>query len=387
PSGAGAQPRARWDVCYVDHADAAAAWARREAVAKLLGPRVRRRLHVVQSEGGYGVVYVRRGEADAARATAAAHTRLLETHGLGKAVAVASQPWTIIHKSGAKNSVTPERAKETEAADVSEKEGLEALVVKRVEQLRRAGRLASDERAAWSVYDFTTGETLAEINADIKLQSASLIKPFVALAYFDRVKEGALVYDGGARKRLERMIQRSDNASANWAMRRLGGPDAVQSLLKTRYGSMLDGVQIHEYIPSGGREYRNMATARDYSRFLLALWRDELPGSAELKRLMGLPKRDRIHTRVPLPSDTEVYSKTGSTSRLCGDIGVVLAKGPDGKRYAYTLVGIIEKQHAARHYARWLRSRGDVIRDISGLVYRRIGLMHGLPPAGQATRS
>jgi beta-lactamase class A len=259
-----------------------------------------------------------------------------------------------------------------------ERRDLEDSVAQHVRQLRRQGRLAADENTAWSVYDFTTGEKLVEINADIKLQAASLIKPFVALAYLHQAQKGAVPYDWEARQRLERMIQHSDNSATNWAMRRLGGPAAVQDLLRRNYGAMLQGVEIVEYIPPGGRTYRNLASARDYSRFLLSLWREELPGSAEIKRLMALPKRDRLRTGVSLPQDTEVYSKTGSTSHLCGDMGVLLARGADGRQYAYALIGIIEKKHPARHYRRWLRSRGNVIREISGLVYRLMGDMHGL---------
>jgi len=58
-------------------------------------------------------------------------------------------------------------------------------------------------------------------------------------------------------------------------------------------------------------------------------------------------------------------------------MGVLSAKGPDGKQYAYTVIGIIEKKHPARHYLRWMKSRGDVIREISGLVYHAIGALHG----------
>jgi beta-lactamase class A len=180
---------------------------------------------------------------------------------------------------------------------------------------------------------------------------------------------------------MERMIQRSDNGSADWIMHRLGGPAAVQRILRERYGDMLPGVEVKEYIPSSGRTYRNKATARDYSRFLLSLWRDELPGSKEIKRLMALPKRDRLRTGVALPDDVAVYDKTGSTSRLCGDMGVLMVKGADGRDYAYTLIGIIEKRRSARHYFRWLKSRGDVIRDISGLVYRSLGSIHGFAQA------
>jgi len=256
-----------------------------------------------------------------------------------------------------------------------------ALIDAHLRQLRRQGRIAPDERTAWSVYDFTTGEKLADINADIKLQAASMIKPFVALAYLQRVNEGKLAYDPASRAQLERMLQHSDNAATNWAMRRLGGPAAVQRQLKSDFGDTLRDLEIVEYIPRGGRTYRNKSSARDYGRFLLALWNEELPGSAEIKRLMALPKRDRITTGTSLPDDTEVYGKTGSTRHLCGDMGVVTAKGPDGRQYAYTLIGIIEKKRAARHYSSWLRSRGDVIREISGLVYGMMGSRHGFSAA------
>ena len=258
---------------------------------------------------------------------------------------------------------------------------LDQLVDAHIKQLRRQGRISPDERTAWSVYDFTTGAKLVEINADLKLQAASLIKPFVALAFMHQVREGKLVYDQASRSRLERMLQRSDNAATNWAMRRLGGPKAVQSLLKGRYGNILQDVEIVEFIPRGGRTFRNKASARDYSRFLLALWKNELPGAAEIKRMMALPKRDRLRSGVRLGEDTEVYSKTGSTSRLCGDMGVLSAKGRDGRQYAYTVIGIIEKRRSARHYFRWLRSRGNVIREISGLVYNLLGQMDGFAPA------
>jgi beta-lactamase class A len=88
---------------------------------------------------------------------------------------------------------------------------------------------------------------------------------------------------------------------------------------------------------------------------------------------MALPGPDRIFTGVTtIPASTRVYNKTGSTARVCGDVGILTAKGPDGKRYPYTMIGIIEKERRARHYTTWIRSRGEVIRGTSGIVYRGI---------------
>jgi beta-lactamase class A len=381
PAPLRAEARPHFDVSYLSSADLAAVRARKKAVADALGPRVTKDLRVVQAEGGYALVYLRHSDASGARGTASAHSRILRRRGLGSAVPVEARQWIEVTDDGARKAQSPSQAKQTEAAQAAERQSLESLIDGRVKQLRREGRLASDERTAWFVYDFSTGEKLVEINADLELQAGSLIKPFVALAYMHAVKEGLFTYDDQSRLYLQRMIQHSDNAATNWAMRRLGGPVAVQKLLRKSYPELLPGLELVEYIPADGRTYRNKASAQDYSRFLLALWKEELPGAAEIKRLMALPKRDRLSTGVPLPEGTEVYSKTGSTSHLCGDMGVLLAKGPDGRQYPYTVIGLIEKQHRARNYLRWLRARGNVIREISGLAYRVIGKMHGFAAA------
>ncbi|MDE2038411.1 MAG: serine hydrolase [Elusimicrobia bacterium] len=371
----------RYDVTYLWHASLKQAFKRRRTVANLLGPRVAEELRVIAADGGYGVIYLRQGDRRGAFATAAAHSRVLRRQRLGKAWIVASRQWIEVSADGRNSPQAPAESRAAAAGHSAEIRQLEGLVEAHVEKLRREGKLAPDERTAWSVYDFTTGETLVEINTNLELQSASLIKPFLALAFMSQVEQGKLRYGRLGRREMRRMIQLSDNAAADWVLRRLGGPAAVQRLLSRRFAGLLPGVEIKEYIPRSGRTYRNKATAGDYSRFLLALWRDELPGSPEIKRLMALPKRDRLHTGVPLPKDVRVYSKTGSTSRLCGDIGVLMAKGPDGRRYAYTLIGIIEKEHRARHYLRWLRARGNVIRGVSYLMYRSVGALHGFAAA------
>jgi len=51
-------------------------------------------------------------------------------------------------------------------------------------------------------------------------------------------------------------------------------------------------------------------------------------------------------------------------------------QGPDGKRYPYTLIGIIEKQDKARNYTTWIRARAEVIRDVSDIVYQGIARRH-----------
>ncbi len=117
--------------------------------------------------------------------------------------------------------------------------------------------------------------------------------------------------------------------------------------MKRNYPGIFQDTRIVEYIPRGGRTYRNEASPHDYSRFLHAVWNDGIPGAREIKRLMGLPSGDRIRTGIEgIPAGTRVYNKTGSTARVCGDVGILIARGEDGRQYPYTVIGIIEKGNA-----------------------------------------
>lgn len=238
-----------------------------------------------------------------------------------------------------------------------------------IKGLRDKGAIARDESTAWLVYDLTTGRKLVDINEDISFQAASMIKPFVALAFFHQVKEGKLIYGPKSRRNMERMIQRSSNSSTNWVMRSVGGPVAVQNILKKYYGNLFKNTKIVEYIPANGQTYRNMAAPGDYNLFLNALWREKIPHAKELRRLMALPGHDRLYHGTVVPQGTLVYNKTGSTAHLCGDMGILAPQGVDGHRYPYTIIGIIEKKSRASNYGRWMMARGNVIRQVSNLVY------------------
>ena len=252
-------------------------------------------------------------------------------------------------------------------------ENLEQKLLKHITRLRQDKKLTPDEKIALSSYDFTSGKKLVAINEEAKMQAASMIKPFIALAYFHKVARGELKYDRTTKKEMEQMIRRSNNYSTNLIIKRIGGPSAVQNILKNNYGVIFRNTEVVQYIPEGGVEYKNKASARDYSRFLYAMWQGNLPYSEELKRLMSLRKRNRIISDVMgIPDDTLAYDKTGSTARLCGDMGIIEAKGKDSKTYPYTVIAVIEKANRTEAYRRWIKARGDVIREISSIVYKHM---------------
>ncbi|MEM7250655.1 MAG: serine hydrolase [Pseudomonadota bacterium] len=257
---------------------------------------------------------------------------------------------------------------------------LERRVERYIKRMRRAGRIASDERTAWSVYDFRRGRKLVSINENRPMQSASMMKLFVVQAYFYRHRENPkrFPYDASTRRLVEAMIRDSSNPATNQLMRRVSGrgkkarPADVQRVLKRYASGIFRETRIVEYIPRNGRSYRNLASARDYSRFFYAVWQERLPGAEEMKRVMRLRNHDRIALgSKTIPRSVRVYDKTGTTARMCGNAGIVQLsdRHPDD---AYTFIGIIDKARRTRRYTSWLHSRADIILNVSELVYRDI---------------
>ncbi len=376
-----------YDVSYVWSRSLDGVRGYRDQVAGVLGPGVAKDLEVVSKGNLFGLVYARHGDSAGAKRVAQAHTRLLRSRGLEAAAPVRSGGWARVDAEPAAElaSLVPvsvpkvSRSRMTPTERTREIRNIEAAVEAYIERLRAEGKLAPDERTGWSVYDFTTGEKLVTINEDMQFQAASLVKPFIAAAFFYKVEKGDLKYGNTSRRHMQRMIQHSNNASTNWVARQVGGPRAVERILKRQYPGIFQETHLVEYIPANGRTYRNKASIHDYSRFLYAIWKDEIAGAAEIKRLMALPGSDRIYTGVPeVPKGTRVYNKTGSTARLCGDMGILSVRGRDGRRYPYTLIGVIEKEQSAADYTTWIRSRSEVIRNVSSIVYKGIAQNHDI---------
>jgi beta-lactamase class A len=264
---------------------------------------------------------------------------------------------------------------------------LQRQVVALVRRMRSQGLIRPEEKTSWSVYDFTTRQKLVAINEDIPRQAASMIKPFVAQAYFFELERsrGNMHFTYEVRRTMERMIRRSSNTATNRIMAIVSshegnrGPRDVERVLKKNAPGIFRETRIVETIPANGRTYRNLASAHDYSRFLYALWHDRLPYAQELRKIMSLPNRDRIsHGVSSIPQGVKVYDKTGSTARLCGNMGIIEAHGRGGRRYPYTFVGIIERPSRAKNYSAWITRRSNAIRAVSDLVYRDMKQRHRL---------
>ncbi|MCL7486902.1 MAG: class A beta-lactamase-related serine hydrolase [Desulfobulbaceae bacterium] len=371
-------------------------------VYSYLGSEVGKNLFIEQTTGdNYTLIYRRRGDRSSTYKVAQKHATLLKHKGISTTIIVEKNNPVVFGESShlnddasfetitiaakkkpaaAKGIIPPEPAyknnadppKIIKASSNAGRKEVEQAIETFIKELRSKGKISSDERTGWMVYDLTKRESLAEINGDMRFQAASMIKPFVALAFFHRVQQGELIYGPKSRRNMEQMIQRSNNGATNWVMRMVGGPARCEEILRTHYGDIFKNTVITEYIPPGGKTYKNVALPSDYIRFLQALWDDQLPHSKEIRRLMSLPGRDRLYDRTPIPQGTLVYNKTGSTAYLCGDMGILVPRDKSGNRYPYALVGIIQRSSRPSNYGDWMLTRGNVIREVSTLVYQEM---------------
>ena len=376
-----------YNVSYGLGADLEELKQRYAAVSEVLGAGVTARLFIEQTDrGNYALVYKRYGDLSTTRELAARHAELLAPYGLDAsfiqernndivfgattrgAMASASHPARDPETDAA--PAPPRRSRRQRRRDEERWSALKTDINTYIQEQRRAGGVASDEVTSWLVYDLQNDSLLAAINKELPRQCASMVKPFVALAFFHEATRGRFVYGPKSTAKFTAMIQHSDNDATNWVFEQVGGPEAVQGILQKTYSEIFQNTAVEENIGPGGRTYLNRASAGDYARFLRALWREELPYAAELKRLMNLPGRDRLYDGAPhMPVGTEVYNKTGSTSRLCGDMGILVARDSRGRRFPYIMVGIIEKNSRASNYSSWIYARSSVIRAVSDLTY------------------
>ena len=271
--------------------------------------------------------------------------------------------------------------KKSQSPDLSVDSPLEAGIDRYIKSNRYRGRLASTDRTSFVVYDISKGKKVVSINEDQPMMAASLIKNFVMLVYFHEVRQGRLRHTNQNRRHLKNMIQRSYNTSTNYFIRLLGGPNRVNQLLKWNY-PYFEHTRIVEYIPNGGRTYRNMTSAHDMNRFYNQLWLGRLPHSPKMKHYLRLPKGDRLYDKTCIPRGVHVYNKTGTVYGMVGDSGILVITDPKGKQRAYILTGIIEDRtkinlrNRFQSFGSWVSRRTEILRSVSEGVYEYIYERH-----------
>lgn len=254
---------------------------------------------------------------------------------------------------------------------------LEASFESYIKNRRSRHLLATTDRTSFVVYDISKNKKIVSINEDRQMMAASLIKNFVMLAYFHEVRYGRQAHTATNKGHLRAMIQLSSNPSTNYFIRLLGGPARVQRILKANYPYFRQ-TRIVEYIPAGGRTYRNMTSARDVSTFFIKLWQDRLPHSQKMKWYFKLRNGDYIFKKTYIPASVTVYNKTGTVYGLVGDGGILVFSDPRGVRRPYVFVGFMEdrtktnRNNRRQSFADWKNRRAYIMRRLSERAYKYI---------------
>ena len=348
-------------------------------VKQALGPNIAKQIRVVQNQKGqYGVIYDRDGNYQMIRRAARNHAKLLHQAGVTEEKgneAACPIPDRNYQSMPSKHRSKPQRS------DTPLNFNLEAHIDRYIKSLRHTGRLVNTDRTSFVVYDVTKQKKVVSINEDQTMMAASLIKNFIMLAYFHEVKHKRLEHTAKNRLHLRRMIQKSSNTSTNYFIRLIGGPRGVDRILKGNY-PYFKQTRIVEYIPSGGRTYRNTTSAHELNKFYNQLWLGNLPYSNKMKYYLGLPNGDRIHDKTCIPSNVRVYHKTGTVYGLVADSGILVITDSQGEQRAYIFTGMIEdltktnNRNRSEAFWSWVQRRSDTLRRVSEAVYEYIYEVH-----------
>lgn len=284
-------------------------------------------------------------------------------------------------------SAEPKRAeyRQHQGQRYGQKSGMDSALEVRIDayvkSLKKSGYLSSTDKTSFVVYDIGQDKKVASINEDRKVMAASTIKIFVMLAYFDRVKAGKIKYTSGDKILLAAMVQKSSNSATNALIRKLGGPRKVEKILSREY-PYFDETDVVQYIPRGGKTYKNTTSAHDLNIFYNQMWRRKLPHSNEMRHYLGLPGSDRIFDGTCIPNGTHVFNKTGTVYGLVADSGILLMRGLNGQSHPYAITAIIEDRTKTRRknrkvpLKRWKNKRAEVIRTVSEGAYDYLYKMH-----------
>ncbi|MDP3741859.1 MAG: serine hydrolase [Candidatus Micrarchaeota archaeon] len=266
---------------------------------------------------------------------------------------------------------TAEARKPPKSNYVSE---VDRRVHERIAELRRQGTLSPNDKTSVLVYGLQSDKHFVRVNIDEQHMAASLIKPFVMLAAYHKISRGKRPY-GTFESDLNAMIVHSDNSATNRVMKFVGGPSACHKIIR-KYG--FDKTRVSEYIPAGGRTYRNKTSARNLSALMWKLHNRNLINSRYSERMLEHLNHyatSRLASlQGPLEID-ELAGKTGFVGGLNGEATRVTYSTGSGARH-YTFVAMVENTRM-RHASpvkkqQWGKTTSGVIRSIFKAVHEQM---------------
>ena len=197
----------------------------------------------------------------------------------------------------------------------------------------------------------------ADLNGDIALAAASVIKIPVLVAFFEDVDAGKIQLDEMLVMRQElvakeagdmqfrpvgtkfsaletatKMITISDNTATNMLIDRLGGAAVLNERFKA-WG--LTNTLVRNFLPD--IEGTNVSSAKDMALLLARVGHGDLLSTRSRDLLLGIMRKTVNNSLLPqgLGADATIAHKTGTIAISLGDAGLVNLS--NGKRYAISV--------------------------------------------------
>lgn len=259
---------------------------------------------------------------------------------------------------------------------LSEAGSIQNLLENEILHLRASRHLLPGDEISLQLFDLNSKILLADINANVIRNAASLIKLYVMLAVFEAIARQELQETAEIERYLYRMIAVSDNGATNALILRLGQGDALQGL--TTVNAMVrkmgfSGTRLKELIPDGGKTYANQTSVADTTLFFRLLYEQKLINpyySQKMKDILVKNIHDRIKTPQIKEDGVAVADKTGYVRGLNGDCGIVYQGSlKNGSDYALSIIIENKSRPAA---GSWGRKKSGVIRHLSNRIYQTL---------------
>ena len=182
--------------------------------------------------------------------------------------------------------------------------------------------LKSAASGTWSVYakDLTSNSDIASVNADAKMQSASVIKLFIMATAYDEMAKGNMV-PTNVSSDIKLMITQSDNDATNRMIDRLGF-DKINSYIKSNgYSNTVLSRKMLASTANGD----NYTSSKDAAKILENIYNHKCVSYEASEQMMTYLKAQERTGKIPagVPSGVQTANKTGELDTVENDAAIV----------------------------------------------------------------
>ncbi len=190
----------------------------------------------------------------------------------------------------------------------------------------------NDLEGNWTVYvqNLETGDVEANINSGRKMQSASIIKLFIAATVYDeKAVENGVVSESD----VSSMISNSDNEATNRIINALGGGNDEAGFTKINNYIKANGysanTQINRIMFAENPKGDNYTSAKDVGKILKAIYEGKCVSKEASNKILGFMKNQTYKHKIPagLPAGVESANKTGELATVENDAAIVYKSG------------------------------------------------------------